>query len=255
MKNGKCNIHIGRHNSLNNNLGLVLLFAASASLMLGGCKGGTSLKKDSSGIANVITASNTPVKATEDKVPLPRGPKLADVDLSSSSFSDAQSEPQALTRDSSIARTNGYLPRLASAEAATAPSLSTDSSAGDPAPFEPSTLGSATNFALPTVNRNKVDRVEMTMNVLPAQNNKKNNTKTAVTENTSKQEPMKSDWTHLWAFYMIAFTLLFLIWVIYDVFRTEGKEEQKGKPAAKRASKKKPTRKKAVKKTASKKKS
>ena len=64
MKNGKCNIHIGRHNSLNHNLGLILLFAASASLILGGCKGGTSLKKDSSGIANVITASNEPMNNT-----------------------------------------------------------------------------------------------------------------------------------------------------------------------------------------------
>ena len=224
--------------------------------MLGGCKGGTSLKKDSSGIANVITASNTPVKATEDKVPLPRGPKLADVDLSSSSFSDAQSEPQALTRDSSIARTNGYLPELSSAEATATPSLGAGSSAGESSPFEPSVLGAMASLALPTVNKNKVDRVEMTMNVLPAQNTKKDNTKTVVTENN--HEPMKSDWTHLWAFYMIAFTLLFLIWVIYDVFRTEGKEEQKGKPAAKRASRKKPAKKavkKAVKKKAPKKKS
>jgi hypothetical protein len=261
MKNGKCNIHIGRHNSLSNNLGLVLLFAASASLILGGCKGGTSLKKDSSGIANVITASNTPVKATEDKAPLPRGPKLADVDLSSSSFLNAQPKLQVPTQESSVARTNSYRPELSPAEAVTAPSLSAGSSAGKPSSFEPSALGAMTSLALPTVNRNKVDRVEMTMNVLPAQNTKKNNTKTVVSENNPKQEPMKSDWTHLWAFYIIAFTFLFLIWVIYDVFKAErndGEAAQKRKPAAKRASRKKPAKKavkKAVKKKAPKKKS
>ena len=60
---------------------------------------------------------------------------------------------------------------------------------------------------------------------------------------------------------MIVFTLLFLIWVIYDVFkaeRNEGEAAQKRKPAAKRASRKKPAKKavkKAVKKKAPKKKS